>query len=142
MPSQINRDPWVARIGRLPFLPTIFNFAVTADAPAADVRPVPIAIHCPFLKTSNFNVLPAFEIPVSTTICTDEELEFTRVASHVREPGVVTVCESVAALVKLKHAESVKFEAPAELNALIEKQYERFGLRFPKSIVGLFAAVR
>ena len=60
-------------------------FANRAEAPVFDVRPVPIAVHLPALKTSNFMVFPAFAAPVSTMICTDFAVELTRVASHERD---------------------------------------------------------
>ena len=85
MPSQINLEPCVPRIGKLPFFPTIFMSANRAEAPVFDVRPVPIANHLPALKTSNFMVFPAFAAPVSTIICTDLAVKLTREASHERD---------------------------------------------------------
>ena len=66
-------------------------FANRAEAPVFDVRPVPIAVHLPALKTSNFMVFPAFAAPVSTMICTDFAVELTRVASHERDFGGAVV---------------------------------------------------
>lgn len=73
------------RIGISPFFPTIFIGAVNADAPCPDVRPLPILVHFPALKTSKVIVLPAFAAPVSTTICAAIFVKLTRVASHERD---------------------------------------------------------
>ena len=86
------------------------------------MRPVPIFVHFPALKTSKVIVFPAFAIPVSTTICTALFVKLTRVASHERDCAGAVDWVVVVAATRLKHEESVKDEEPAELYELIEKQ--------------------
>ena len=115
--------------------------AFNAVAPAAVTRDEPRAVQLPFLKISNLSILPALPAPASMTIWTDLLSELTRVALHVSELAGLVDCVEPTELIKLKHAESVKEDEPAELNALMEKQYERFEVRPSKSNVGTFPPV-
>ena len=80
-------------------------------------------------------------MPVSTTICTDFPAELTREASHDSDTTEAEGWIVGTAPMRLKQAESVKADEPAELYELIEKQYERFVIKPAYSIVGVFMAV-